>query len=123
MKVNIKLPPEVANRSTYEKLRRIDVLGSTTLVGTVGTLLLGFSLKSTEEMPWSHPLIWGLFVASAVCGVAFVYVETHIAPFPVMPMRLITRRTPLFVSLSNLYVLALNLRRIQLNTAHIALEA
>lgn len=103
-KVNIKLPPEIENRSTYEKLRRIDVLGSTTLVATVGTLLLGFSLKSTEELPWSHPLIWGLFVASAIFAVAFVYVETHIAPFPVMPMHLITRRTPLFVSLSNLYV-------------------
>ncbi|EJD01043.1 vacuolar amino acid permease [Fomitiporia mediterranea MF3/22] len=103
-KVDIKLPPEVQNRTTYEKVRRIDFLGSVTLVGTVGTLLLGFSLKSTEEIPWSHPLIWGLFVISAICGVAFVYVETHIAPFPVMPMHLITRRTPLFVSLSNLYV-------------------
>ncbi|KAL5508354.1 hypothetical protein ACEPAH_5973 [Sanghuangporus vaninii] len=102
-KVNIKLPPEVQNRTTYEKLRRIDALGSTTLVATVGTLLLGFSLKSTEELPWSHPLIWGLFVTSAICGVAFVYVETHVAPFPVMPMHLITRRTPLFVSLSNFF--------------------
>ncbi|KAH8113370.1 vacuolar amino acid permease [Phellopilus nigrolimitatus] len=102
-KVNIELPPEVRNRSTYEKLRRIDFMGSITLVGTVGTLLLGFSLKSTEELPWAHPLIWGLFVASAVFGVAFVYVETHIAPYPVMPMRLITRRTPLFVSLGNFF--------------------
>ncbi|KAL5530624.1 hypothetical protein ACEPAF_6882 [Sanghuangporus sanghuang] len=102
-KVNIKLPPEIQNRTTYEKLRRIDALGSTTLVATVGTLLLGFSLKSTEELPWSHPLIWGLFVTSAICGAAFVYVETHVAPFPVMPMHLITRRTPLFVSLSNFF--------------------
>lgn len=88
----------------YDKVRRIDFLGSSTLVGTVGTLLLGFSLKSTEELPWSHPLIWGLFIASAVCCVGFVYVETYVSPYPVMPMRLITRRTPLFVSLSNLYV-------------------
>ena len=104
MKVNIKLPEEIQNRSTYDKLRRIDFFGSSSLVGTVGTLLLGFSLKSAEELPWSHPLIWGLFVASVVFGIAFVYVETHVAPYPVMPMRLITRRTPLFVSLSNLYV-------------------
>ena len=87
----------------YDKVRRIDFLGSSTLVGTVGTLLLGFSLKSTEELPWSHPLIWSLFVVSAVCCVGFIYVETHIAPYPVVPMHLITRRTPLFVSLSNLY--------------------
>ena len=88
----------------YDKVQRIDFLGSSTLVGTVGTLLLGFSLKSTEELPWSHPLIWSLFIASAVCCVGFVYVETNVSPYPVMPMRLITRRTPLFVSLSNLYV-------------------
>lgn len=103
-KVNIRLPDEVRNRSTYDKVQRIDFLGSSTLVGTVGSLLLGFSLKSTEELPWSHPLIWGLFIASAVCCVGFVYVETNVSPYPVMPMRLITRRTPLFVSLSNLYV-------------------
>ncbi|THH09058.1 hypothetical protein EW145_g2271 [Phellinidium pouzarii] len=102
-KVDIKLPDEVQNQSLYEKVRRIDFLGSTTLVGTVGTLLLGFSLKSTEELPWSDPLIWGLFIASAVCGMAFVYVETHVAPYPVMPMHLIMRRTPLFVSLSNFF--------------------
>ena len=101
-KVNIKLPEEVENRTLHDKLRRIDFLGSSTLVGTVGTLLLGFSLKETEELPWSHPLILGLFAASVVFGAAFLYVETHIAPFPVMPMRLIMRRTPLFVSLSNL---------------------
>lgn len=101
-KVSIKLPSEVENRSAYDKLRRIDFLGSITLVGTVGCLLLGLSLKSTEELDWSHPLIWGLLVSSAVFGTAFVYVETHVAPYPVMPMRLITRRTPLFVSLSNL---------------------
>ena len=102
VKVNIKLPDEVQNRTTYDKLRRIDFLGSSTLVVAVGTLLLGFSLKSTEELPWSHPLIWSLFSISVVAGVCFVLVETYIAPFPVMPLYLITRRTPLFVSLSNL---------------------
>jgi hypothetical protein len=102
LKVNITLPTEVQDRPLSEKLRRIDFMGSTTLVGTVGCLLLGFSLKSTEELPWSHPLIWGLFIVSSIFGVAFVYVETHLSPFPVMPMHLITRRTPLFVSLSNL---------------------
>ena len=100
LKVNIELPTNVQEQSTYDKLKRIDFLGSTTLVGTVGCLLLGFSLKSTEELPWSHPVIWSLFIVSAICGASFIYVETHLAPYPVMPMRLITRRTPLFVSLS-----------------------
>ncbi|KLO12822.1 vacuolar amino acid permease [Schizopora paradoxa] len=100
-KVSIKLPSDVEKRSTYDKLRRIDFFGSTTLVITVGCALLGFSLKTSEELPWTHPLILGLFAISVAFGVAFVLVETYVAPFPVMPLHLITRRTPLFVSLAN----------------------
>ncbi|KAJ3864896.1 major facilitator superfamily domain-containing protein [Lentinula novae-zelandiae] len=103
LKVNIQLPSDVQNQSLADKLRRIDFLGSLTLVGTIGCLLLGFSLKTTEEMPWSHPLIWGLFTSSALCGVLFVTVEKFVSPYPVMPLRLITQRTPLAVSMSNLF--------------------
>ncbi|KAJ3778404.1 major facilitator superfamily domain-containing protein [Lentinula raphanica] len=102
LKVNIQLPTDVQNQSLRQKLRRIDFLGSLTLVGTVGCLLLGFSLKTTEEMPWSHPLIWGLFLLSAIFGATFVAVEKFVSPYPVMPLRLITQRTPLAVSMSNL---------------------
>ncbi|KAF9452050.1 vacuolar amino acid permease [Macrolepiota fuliginosa MF-IS2] len=101
-KVNIRLPSEVENQSLAEKLQRIDVLGSITLVAAVGLLLLGFSLKTTEELPWSHPLIYSLLCSSVVCGFGFVYVEKHWAPYPVMPLHLMTQRTPLAVSISNL---------------------
>ncbi|KAF7301419.1 hypothetical protein MIND_00707200 [Mycena indigotica] len=102
-KVNIQLPSEIQDQPLHEKLRRIDVLGSLTLVGFVGCLLLGFSLKSTEELPWSHPLIYGLFASSGSCGVLFFLVEKYWAFAPVMPLHLITQRTPFAVSLSNLF--------------------
>ncbi|KAJ3485362.1 hypothetical protein NLI96_g5024 [Meripilus lineatus] len=102
-KVSIKLPDEVESQSYHTKLRRIDFLGSLTLVGAVGCLLLGLSLKSTEELPWSHIAVWGLLVASVVSGVLFILVESYWAPYPVMPMRLVTQRTPLAVSLSNFF--------------------
>ncbi|KAF7797523.1 hypothetical protein EIP86_008723 [Pleurotus ostreatoroseus] len=86
-KVNIKLPVEIENQPIRAKLRRID----------------GFGLKSTEEMPWSHPVICGLLVASAIFCALFVMVESWWAPYPVMPMRLIKQRTPLAVSLSNFF--------------------
>ncbi|KAJ7699914.1 major facilitator superfamily domain-containing protein [Mycena rosella] len=92
-KVNIKLPAEVQDQPLHEKLRRIDALGSLTLVGTVGCLLLGFSLKTTEEIAWSHPLIYGLFVASFICGLLFILVEKYWAP----------SQTPFAVSVSNLF--------------------
>jgi len=101
-KVNIQLPDNIQIQSLSEKLRRIDFLGSLTLVGAVGCLLLGFSLKSTEELQWSNPLIIGLLAASVVWGFFFVLAEKYWAPYPVMPLRLITQRTPLAVSISNL---------------------
>ena len=102
-KVNIKLPVEIESQPLKTKLARIDGFGSLTLVGTVGCLLLGLSLKSTEELPWSHPIVWGLLLASAVFCVLFIMVESYWAPYPVMPLRLVTQRTPLAVSLSNFF--------------------
>lgn len=104
VKVNIPLPEDVRSLPLRTKLRRIDFFGSLTLVLTVGSLLLGLSLKSTEELPWSHPLIWGLISSSGVWGVIFVLVEIRVAAYPVMPIRLIRQRTPLAVSLANFFV-------------------
>lgn len=102
-KVNIKLPAEIENQPVQAKLRRIDGFGSLTLVLTVGSLLLGLSLKSTEELPWSHPIVWGLLASSVVWCALFVFVESRWAPYPVMPLRLVKQRTPLAVSLSNFF--------------------
>ncbi|KAF9649628.1 MFS general substrate transporter [Thelephora ganbajun] len=103
IKVNIPLPEEVRSLPLHTKLGRIDCFGSLTLVLTVGCLLLGLSLKSTEELPWSHPLIWGLIFASGVWGIIFVIVEIRVATYPVMPIRLIKQRTPLAASLANFF--------------------
>ncbi|KAK2466351.1 hypothetical protein APHAL10511_001993 [Amanita phalloides] len=103
IKVNIVLPHEVQNRSLTDKLRRIDFLGSLALVTAVGTFLLAFSLKASEEMHWSDPLICGLFITSIISTVLFVVVEKHFAPYPVMPVHLITQRTPLSVSVANFF--------------------
>jgi CHASE2 domain-containing sensor protein len=101
-KVNIQLPHEVQNQRLSDRLRRIDVLGSITLVATVGCSLLGFSIKTAEELPWSHLLICGLLSAGLVFLVLFVLIEKYWAPYPVMPLRLMTQRTPLAVSIANL---------------------
>jgi hypothetical protein len=84
-------------------MRRMDFAGSTTLAATIGCLLLGCSLKSTESLPWSHPWVYGLFITSAGFGVLFVVVEARWSPYPVMPLYFVTQRTPLAVSLSNLF--------------------
>ena len=101
-KVNIKLSDEIQNGNLSDKLRRIDVLGSLTMAGAVGCLFLGFDLKTTDMMEWTHPLVVLLLISSALFAFAFLMVEEHWAPFPVMPLRLITQRLPLCIALSNL---------------------
>lgn len=103
LKVNIQLPAEVESQSTYNRLRRIDWLGSLTLVAGVGSLLFGVTLKTAEGVPWSHPMVWGLFIASFISIALFVMVEAWWSAAPVLPMRLLMQRTPMTVSLANLY--------------------
>ncbi|KAF7331947.1 Multidrug resistance protein fnx1 [Mycena kentingensis (nom. inval.)] len=102
-KINIRLPPSVEELSLRQSLRRIDVLGSVTLAGFVGCFLVGFSIQSTEDLPWSHPLVFSCFFASVIFGIAFYVVESHWAYSPVMPFRLMKQRTPFAVSISNLF--------------------
>ena len=102
-KVNIRLSDEIQSQTLAEKVRRIDFLGSLTLVGSVGCLLLGFSLKTTEEIPWTSSCVLGLLCACAVFTAAFILVEKYWAPYPVMPLHLISQLTPLAVSLANLF--------------------
>lgn len=102
-KVTIPLSQEVKNQPLYSKMRRMDFAGSATLTATIGSLLLGSTFKSTESLPWSHPLVCGLFITSVGFGVLFVTVEAYWSPYPVMPLYFITQRTPLAVALSNLF--------------------
>ncbi|EJT97595.1 vacuolar amino acid permease [Dacryopinax primogenitus] len=101
-KVTIHLPSQA--QSLSEKIKRIDYLGSLTLVLAVGCSLLGISLNTSEELPWTHPAVWGLLLAGGTSTVAFVVVEKWVAPQPVMPLRLLVRRNPFFVALTNLLV-------------------
>ncbi|KZO93226.1 MFS general substrate transporter [Calocera viscosa TUFC12733] len=101
-KVNVHLP--TLPQTNWEKVKRIDYLGSLTLVCAVGCSLLGISLNTSEELPWTHPAVWGLLAVGAVSAALFVAVEKWVAVQPVMPMRLLTRRTPFFVALTNLFV-------------------
>ena len=98
--LNIKLPRTPL--TPIEKLRRVDWLGSLTLVVFVAPLLAGFSLKATEDLEWSDVRVWGSLATSGVAFLAFVFVEARVSPEPVMPMRLVLSRTPLAVSLTNL---------------------
>ena len=103
-KLDIPLVERILSLGLRAKLKQIDFLGSLTLVPTVGCLLLGLSLKTMEDFPWSHPLIWGLISSSGVWGAAFVIVELRISAYPVVPIRLMRQRTPLAIALTSLFI-------------------
>jgi hypothetical protein len=84
-------------------LRRIDLLGSFTLVGAIATFLLAVSFLTTEELPWTHPLVLGLMTSGVVFAALFVFAEKYWASYPVLPLPLLVQRTPLSISLANLF--------------------
>ena len=78
-----RVEPDVMDRS-------IDVVGIVTLILTVVPLLLGLSLAGVEYA-WSSPIIIGLFAASAVFLVAFIFTELH-TQNPIMPLEIYKNR-------------------------------
>lgn len=73
------------------RLARIDFLGALLLAVTMISFLLPFELGGTK-VPWSHPLIPGLLIASPVFGVLFVLTESRLAREPIFPVHLLTSR-------------------------------
>jgi hypothetical protein len=100
LKVNVKIHD--SQQTWAEKLARVDWFGSLSLVTAVGGFLLAVSLKSTEDLAFGDPLVWGLLLASVIGAAFFVAIESHWAAEPIMPLWLLRRRTPLAVAVANL---------------------
>lgn len=89
------------------KLVRIDYLGSFTLALTVSSLLLAMSIKTSatkfdgSDYAFSDPIIWGLFVCSGLFAITFLVVESYYSLEPILPLKLLTRRTPVAIALSS----------------------
>ncbi|GJJ13075.1 hypothetical protein Clacol_007325 [Clathrus columnatus] len=106
LRLDIPLSEDVRRQSKMEKLRRIDWLGALTLVTGVGSLLLGFSLKTSEDLEWTNLWVWIPLVTSVLALVSFVLVEAYFSVAPIMPLRILKERTPLAIAIGNLYYFA-----------------
>ncbi|GAA6002939.1 hypothetical protein JCM10207_001909 [Rhodosporidiobolus poonsookiae] len=91
-------------RSKREMVKRIDYLGSLTLVISLGSLLFSLSFKNDRNLPWSSAFVWAPLIAFVASGIAFVLVEGYFSPEPVMPLRLLADRNGLCVALVNFTV-------------------
>ena len=89
--------------SILEKIKRIDFLGALTMVSAVTLLLLGLSMGG-NQLPWDAPLVYGSIAGGAGLLVVFVLIEKYVAREPLLPLRVLFNRTPLFVSLTNWFM-------------------
>jgi hypothetical protein len=91
-----------------EKLKRIDFLGCFLLAIWVGSALLAVSLKTNstdlDAYRWDSPIILALFGVAAGVFVIFMLVEKYVAAEPVLPLELLTSRTPVAVAINNLLI-------------------
>ncbi|KIR64125.1 hypothetical protein I312_103936 [Cryptococcus bacillisporus CA1280] len=78
------IPP--THRSLFSGLASLDWLGTALLIGSVTTLIFGFSFHTSYLEPWSSPTVWGMLLASVLSAAAFVLVEMKVKR-PLVPLR------------------------------------
>lgn len=88
----------------WQKLKRIDLLGSLTFLAFVSSLLAVLNYKGAEGLMWRDIRVWGCSLTAAVTFIAFILVEGKISPQPVMVLKFLSRRTLLLVFLISLSV-------------------
>jgi len=71
---------------------KFDIPGSFVLLLCITALVLGLNIAG-NDIPWSHPLIPTLLCHSVVLLAIFVFIETEIAPVPLIPMKLLRQRS------------------------------
>ncbi|KAJ7069283.1 MFS general substrate transporter [Mycena amicta] len=103
---NINYVTAGKSKSAKEILKRIDYLGSFTLLIFVGSFLLCLSSRYNESLPWLDPRVMLPLVLAAVFFIAFLVVEILVAPEPVMPPALLRQRIPVLIGTSDFFVTA-----------------
>ncbi|MCJ1243578.1 hypothetical protein MMC30_000775 [Trapelia coarctata] len=100
----VNIPVKETDRSRW---KRIDWLGAFTLILTLILLLLGLN-SGGNVVPWTHPLVLTTLPLSVVFLLVFIYVESHYADEPVIPVRLLLHRTVLSACLTNWFMTMAN---------------
>ncbi|KAG0363542.1 hypothetical protein BG005_010740 [Podila minutissima] len=87
--------------SLSDKIKRIDILGSVILMGSVIMILLPLSWGGSKH-PWDSAMIIGLLVGGILATIAFVLVEWKVPKEPTVPIHLFKIRN-LWATYSSLF--------------------
>lgn len=99
---NYNLEENSTGETLSQRLKRIDYAGAITIVLAVVSFLMATSLGGNIK-PWSDPIVLGCFAASIILGILFCIIEAKYALHPLMPWYIISSRTPLACSSTNLW--------------------
>ncbi|GME45908.1 Multidrug resistance protein [Neofusicoccum parvum] len=80
--------------------RRVDFSGAFLLVVGISTQLIGMSLGG-NELPWSNVWVIASLASSVVLLALFLVVEAKTTAVPVIPLRMLRGRLPVFVQIAN----------------------
>lgn len=95
--MNVNIP---VKKTDEKPLRRVDFLGSFTLVTTLVCLLMALN-SGGNIFPWTHPIILTMLPLSAVMFGVFLIVENSWAKEPIIPLFLFKNRTVVAACLGN----------------------
>ncbi len=95
----VKIPVKETEKSAW---KRVDYGGAALLTLSLVLLLLGLNTGG-NQFPWSHPLVVTVLPLSAVSLLLFIYVEDRLAPEPIIPVRLLLRRTVWVACFTNMF--------------------
>lgn len=60
-------------------------------------MLLSLSFLSADNLPFSNPKVWALLLLSIVLITIFVFAEGYLVKEPILPLKLLKERSPIFV--------------------------
>lgn len=84
---------------TKANIKRVDFPGAFFLSSSLILFLLGLN-SGGNLVPWNHPIVYVSLPLSAICIVAFVFVEDRVSE-PIIPVRLLLKRTVAAACLTN----------------------
>ena len=91
-----RLPGE--KPSAKSAFKQVDFAGSLSLMICIAGFLLGLSFKNNFSLPWSDAKVWGSLVVFVVFLAVFIFVEARVSSNPVMPLRILSHRSPICAS-------------------------
>ncbi|KZT61236.1 MFS general substrate transporter [Calocera cornea HHB12733] len=84
LSVNYVVPGQTGSWEAVS--RRIDWAGSGLLITGIGALVFSIAFKTNEDLPFSHPYVWGTGSLAIISIAAFFFVEKKWAEEPVIDL-------------------------------------